>query len=113
MRVYTEDHPKFPQKEIDAIYQGYDYVEKFLSKQPYLAGDHLTIADLCCVCTITSGGLFAPISEERYPKLSDWIKRLSELPYYEETNAKDNTEYLEFLKGILLEKNGNTNVEVY
>uniref|UniRef100_T1GBZ8 Uncharacterized protein n=1 Tax=Megaselia scalaris TaxID=36166 RepID=T1GBZ8_MEGSC len=71
MRVYMEDHPKFPQADIDAVYEAYGYMEKFLSKTPYLAGDHLTIADLCCVCTITSGGLFAPISEERFPKLSD------------------------------------------
>ncbi|KAL5291887.1 GstE2.2 family protein [Megaselia abdita] len=113
LRVYLEDHPKFPQKDIDAVYESYDYVEKFLSKEKYLAGDHLTIADLCCVCTITSGALFAPISEERYPKISDWIKRLSALPYYEETNGKDNAEYLEFLKMILTQKNGNANIEVY
>lgn len=113
MRVYTEDHPRFPQADIDALYESYDYVEKFLSKQSFLAGDQLTIADLCCICTITSGALFASICEDRYPKLSDWIKKLSALPYYEETNAKDNVEYLEFLKGILCEKNGNANIEVY
>lgn len=113
MRVYTEEHPKFPKSEIDAVYQGYDYVEKFLSKHSYLAGDHLTIADLCCVCTITSGGLFAPITEERYPKISDWIRRLKALPYYEETNGKDNVEYLNFLKGFLVEKNGSSDIEVY
>lgn len=113
MRIYTEDHPKFPQKEIDALYQGYDYVETFLSNQPYLAGDTLTIADLCCVCTITSGALFAPISKDRYPNLSDWIARLSAVTYYEETNGIDNAEYLELLKGILSKKNGNTNLEIY
>ncbi|KAL5291866.1 GstE2.2 family protein [Megaselia abdita] len=112
-KVYFDDHPKFPQAEIDALYEAYDYMEEFLSKQKYLAGDHLTIADLCCVCTITSGLLYAQISEERYPKISDWIKRLSTLPYYEETNQKGNDEYLELLKTVLTQKNGNTNIEVY
>lgn len=87
-------------------------MEKFLAKQPYLAGEHLTIADLCCICTITSVSLFVPISEVRYPKLSDWVRRLSALPYYEETNGKDNVIYHDFLRGILMQKNGNTKIQV-
>lgn len=112
MRVYFDEHPKQPQKDIDAVYEAYDYIEKFLSKQLYLAGDHLTIADLCCICTITCGTIYVPISEERYPKITDWIKRMSALPYYEDTNGKDNAEYHEFIKGILMAKNGNTNIEI-
>lgn len=113
MRVYFDEHPKFPQKDIDAVNEAYDYLEKFLSKQSYLAGDQLTIADLCCVCTISCGSALVPFSEERYPKIVNWIKRLSALPYYEETNGKGSAEYHEFIKGILMEKNGNTIIEVY
>lgn len=112
MRVYFDDHPKHPQKDVDAVYEAYDYMEKFLSKQPYLAGDHMTIADLCCVCTVTCGTVFVPISAERYPKLSDWIKRMSALPYYEETNGKSNAEYHEFVKGILMTKTGSMHITI-
>lgn len=86
-------------------------MESFLTDKPYLAGDNLTIADLCCVCTITSVSLFAPITEERYPKLSDWVKRLSALPYYEETNGKDNAIYHDFLNGIIKQKTGSTDIK--
>ncbi|KAL5284497.1 GstE2.2 family protein [Megaselia abdita] len=113
IRIYMDDHPKFPQKDINALYESYDYLEKFLSKQKYLAGDYLTIADLCCISSITPAVLFANISEERYPKISDWMQRMSTLPYYEETIGKDNAEYLELLKGILTQKNGSSNIEVY
>lgn len=98
---------------MDAVYESYDFLEKFLSKEAYLAGDHLTIADLCIICTVSAARLVAPISEERYPKISDWIKRISALPYYEETNGKGSDEYIEFLKRILMKKNGNINIEVY
>lgn len=111
MRVYMEDHPKFPKEDIDAMCEAYGYLEKFLSKTPYLAGEHLTIADLCCVCTVTSGSVYVPINEDNYPKVYDWIQRISKLPYYETTNGKDNGEYLEFLKGFLKAKNGTIAIE--
>lgn len=112
MRLYVEDRPKVPQKDINALIEAYGYMEKFLSKQPYLAGEHLTIADLCCICTLTCGGFFAPVSEDDFPNLTEWIKKMEALPYYQETNGKPNADYFQFLEGILLQKNRTTDIEV-
>ncbi|XP_017491277.1 PREDICTED: glutathione S-transferase 1 [Rhagoletis zephyria] len=74
------------QQKIVYMQLAYDGLEKCLSQAPYLCGEHLTIADLCAVASVSSAVIFAPIVEEKFPKLSAWLKRLSLLPYYQKNN---------------------------
>lgn len=89
-----------PQAVIDSFYEAYDILEKFLKDGPYLVGDSLTIADLCTIPTVTSIVYHAPIDPNKYPKITEWIARVSELPYYEELSGQ----YVEQLATFLEEK---------
>lgn len=58
-----------------------------MQNSKYLAGDELTVADLCAIATISSIDEIVTIDAEKYPKFTQWIKRMSQLPYYEEKNG--------------------------
>lgn len=76
-----------PKERVEAIVEAYNFVEVFLKDHDYIAGDHLTIADFSIVTTISALNAFLEIDSSKYPKITAWIKRLEQLPYYEE-NAK-------------------------
>lgn len=59
-------------------------VEGFFSEDNYwIAGDSLTIADLCLIPSITSLDVVVPIDEKKFPKLTNWIKMAEKMPFYE------------------------------
>lgn len=62
-------------------------MDKFLENSTFLAGESLTIADFCCVSTISTATIIIPISAEKYPNLSKWYQLCKNLPYYEEANG--------------------------
>ncbi|XP_037953511.1 glutathione S-transferase 1-like [Teleopsis dalmanni] len=86
--------------KIAYIQKCYDILENFLKEHTYLCGEELTIADFCCVATVTSVDDVAPIDEYKFPKVLAWMKRLAELPYYDEINRTGAEE----LKQIFREK---------
>lgn len=69
------------------IQQSWPLVEGFLENGNYLCGNEMTIADLCAVTVISSVTDNAPIDPQKYPKLTAWFKRMTQLPYYHEKNA--------------------------
>lgn len=75
-----------PEERVVYMQKAYDGLEKCLASSKYLCGDDITIADLCCVASVSTAVLFAPIDEEKFPKVKDWVDRLSELPYYKKNN---------------------------
>lgn len=76
-----------PKERIDAITEVYDFVETFLKDHDYIAGDQLTIADYSIVTSVTCLEAYVDIDPAKYPKLSAWLKRLQQLPYYSEVSA--------------------------
>ncbi|XP_004537441.1 glutathione S-transferase 1 [Ceratitis capitata] len=87
-----------PREKTQGVIEGYVLMEKFLANSPYLVGDRLTIADLCCVATASSLAGVVELEQEKYPKLHAWMERLKKLPYYEEGNGVGCKKYLEILK---------------
>ncbi|KAM8710691.1 hypothetical protein ACLKA7_017331 [Drosophila subpalustris] len=90
-----------PQEKIDNVRDGYDHLETFLGDNPYVTGDTLTIADFCCAATASSLPAFLEIDPEKYPKITAWLARLAELPYYQESNADGVEKYLALFKDAL------------
>ncbi|XP_037948097.1 glutathione S-transferase 1 [Teleopsis dalmanni] len=83
--------------------KAYDGLEKCLANSPYLCGEHLTIADLCCVASVSTAMIFAAIDAEKFPKLSAWVERMATLPYYQKNN-QDGADILgKFVKEKLIE----------
>lgn len=90
-----------PQEKIDNIRDGYTHLETFLGDNPYVTGDTLTIADFCCAATVSSLPAFLEIDPETFPKITTWLARLSELPYYQESNADGVEKYIALFKGAI------------
>lgn len=77
-------------EKISYMQKAYDGLEKCLAGhlQPYICGENMTIADLCCVSSVSTAMIFAPIDENAYPRLKEWMDRMSELPYYKKSNLE-------------------------
>ncbi|XP_049765496.1 glutathione S-transferase 1-like [Schistocerca cancellata] len=58
----------------DALYEALDFLEKFLERTGWVAGDHATIADIACAVTASSiEAIGADLSG--FPKTRDWLGR--------------------------------------
>ncbi|KAH8407569.1 hypothetical protein KR222_007010 [Zaprionus bogoriensis] len=73
-----------PKDRVDAIQEAYRLLEIFLKDYDYAAGDQLTIADFSLIAPISSLTAYSEIDPVKYPRISAWIKRMEELPYYSE-----------------------------
>lgn len=74
-----------PDDKIAALHAALEMLETFLKDSDYVVGSSLTVADLCCLTTVTCFELHFPLEEAKYPSICRWIKRLStELPWYNE-----------------------------
>ncbi|XP_030380472.1 glutathione S-transferase 1-like [Scaptodrosophila lebanonensis] len=90
-----------PKEKTGNIIEGYDLVETFLGDKPYIAGDELTIADFCCAATVSTLPGIVPIDEAKYPKITAWLQRIAELPYYEEVNGVGAKKHIGIMKSSL------------
>ncbi|KAI1289890.1 Glutathione S-transferase 1, isoform C [Halotydeus destructor] len=62
-------------------------LDQYLSKNAYVCGDNLTIADL----SIRAGLSFGEAAEYdfgQFKNVHDWMNRLAQLPYYKEVNEE-------------------------
>ncbi|CAH1169702.1 unnamed protein product [Phaedon cochleariae] len=91
---------EIPQKLLDNLSEAFQVVEKLLQKTKYAAGDQVTIADLSFVTSLTSFALFVPLTEAQFPKITAWLKKMEELPYYSE-NKNGLEQYHQILKTIM------------
>jgi len=88
------------ERKANALKQSLDYIDIFLDKTSYCAGDQLTIADFSILASVTQlegmdyrissypGNLPPGLPATVYPNLCKWVQRMkAELPYYESCNA--------------------------
>lgn len=86
--IWVHKSTELPEERINYIRTSFDIMERFLAKTPYLCGNELTIADLCCVATISSMVRLIPLDPTKHAKLIEWTHRLAKLPCYKEKNAE-------------------------
>ncbi|XP_043201756.1 glutathione S-transferase 1-like [Amphibalanus amphitrite] len=79
---------KMSQANMPRLEENMALLETFLTRSTYLAGEHLTIADLATLANVSSveaGGL----DMSRWPHVQAWLTKLkAELPYYEQANGE-------------------------
>ncbi|KAJ6642013.1 Glutathione S-transferase 1, isoform C [Pseudolycoriella hygida] len=63
-------------------------VEAFLENCQYVCGNDITLADFCFISTLSSVDRIIGIDAEKYPKTTDWMRRMSQLPDYENLNGE-------------------------
>ncbi|XP_044754310.1 glutathione S-transferase 1-like [Coccinella septempunctata] len=64
----------------------YSILDKQLHNSKWLIGNDITIADLCCISSISTLDLVIPIEENS--TLFGYVKNFKELPYYQEGNQE-------------------------
>lgn len=81
-RAVTRFHRPWDLAQCQALGRiGLEVMERHLQHQPWLAGDHPTIADIACypyVALAPEGG----VSLDEYPHIHQWIARIQALPGY-------------------------------
>ncbi|KAK9880847.1 hypothetical protein WA026_013174 [Henosepilachna vigintioctopunctata] len=87
--------PDYMKREVKNVYA---VLNKELSNSKWLTGDYVTIADLCCITSITTLNLVVPADQGS--KLYLYMKQFDELPYYRQQNS----DALYKLADILLER---------
>lgn len=87
-------------EKIAAVIEGYEFLEKFLEGQQWMAGSSTTLADLSLITTVTSLAVVVPIDEKKFPNIAGWIKRAKGLSYYE-ANETGLDMYRTMIKGLL------------
>nr|AAM09542.2 glutathione S-transferase E7 [Anopheles gambiae]AAM61879.1 glutathione S-transferase 3-8 [Anopheles gambiae] len=88
----------FHSDRIEHIRKAYRLLEDSLVDQ-YMVGESLTIADFSCISSIATLVGVVPLDESKFPKSTAWMRRMQELPYYEEANGTGALELAEFVLG--------------
>ncbi|KAJ6635887.1 Glutathione S-transferase 1 [Pseudolycoriella hygida] len=81
--IFFYGENEIPKWKIEYMQKCWDLMEAFLANGQYVCGDTITIADYCCIATISSVDKVAPIDVAKYPKLLAWIELMQALPVYQ------------------------------
>lgn len=92
--IYFDGAYDVSTKAIKCTNDAYGFMETFLTVDPYLVGQHITVADFSAITSITQLSSAVPVDTEKYPKLSSWIKRFDEIPKFNELNTLPLREYI-------------------
>lgn len=99
--IFFKEATEFPADAIKGVHSAYEFLESFLKDDLYMVGNTITVADYCCVATISTTDIAAPILEDRYPKLSDWYGRMKAIPFYDEVNGQFVEKFKQFINNKL------------
>ncbi|XP_049877063.1 glutathione S-transferase 1-like [Pectinophora gossypiella] len=82
------------------VEEAYGMIEKYLERSPFIATDHITLADIACVATVTSMDAIAPI-DPKFAKTLEWINNVKQHDWYEKGNAPGLAMFSGFVKSLI------------
>ncbi|PZC85158.1 hypothetical protein B5X24_HaOG200218 [Helicoverpa armigera] len=83
------------------IVDAYSMLEDYLSENLYMADNVITIADLSIVSTMATLVELVPIDEQRFPKLKQWYKNMSDKDYCKRINIPGGKEHADGLIALM------------
>ncbi|XP_031763098.1 glutathione S-transferase 1-like [Galleria mellonella] len=69
------------------IVDAYEMLEMYLNENKYIAAEHMTIADISVLTTVSSLNGLHPIDEKRFPKLKQWLTTMNEKDFAKKINV--------------------------
>lgn len=106
--IYRGVCTEIPQEKIDTIKSALEILEAFLATDPFLVGSHLTIADVSVAITVPFLGNYVPITADKFPKIVQWMNRVSQtIPFFDDMNAKYTEQYRNLIHDTI-ERNKQT-----
>ncbi|KAI5631030.1 hypothetical protein NE865_16256 [Phthorimaea operculella] len=89
-----------PAESVKQIEEAYGVLEKYLERTAFVAADHVTVADIACVATVSTLALLVPI-DGKFVKVHAWLKKLKQFEWYQKGNVEGLTMIEGFLKNML------------
>lgn len=87
--IFLGSETKVPNELLEEAKEGLEIFDKLLEGKQWLVGDSYTIADICCVSTVSSMTVLLQLND--YPNVLAWLKRCEKhLPGYEKYNETGN-----------------------
>ncbi|KAM3962079.1 glutathione S-transferase 1-like [Aphomia sociella] len=99
--ILFKDQKNISEEGAENIKSAYEFIDKFLKDDPWLAGDQFTLADICCVSTISTLNELIPIDGDQYPNLLAWLERCSTEEFYKKGNEPGLSLFRQLLKSKL------------
>lgn len=91
-----------PEAMVEPIYVAFEILERFLATDPYLVGNHLTIADVSVATTVWALQIYAPLKPDEHPKIAAWLERIkTEIPIFAEINADPVEKLRRFMHNLM------------
>ncbi|XP_059048800.1 glutathione S-transferase 1-like [Achroia grisella] len=88
------------QQHIEDTEDAYGVLERYLQKSKFLAGDHLTLADISIVATISTYEILIPVTD-KYPNLVQWLNVMKNYDFYKKANEPGLLQIKEILTELL------------
>ncbi|XP_063700222.1 glutathione S-transferase E14-like isoform X2 [Culicoides brevitarsis] len=98
-KIFLTGKKDIDPKEMAAVKEAVQYLDKVLATTSFVAGDYLTIADFSIVASFSTISLVLDFPQEEFPNVAKWFAKMQELPYYQ----KANQEGLDALKDVMKE----------
>ncbi|PSN30080.1 hypothetical protein C0J52_27540 [Blattella germanica] len=89
------------------LHEAFEFLDKYLEGQPWVAGDNLTIADLAIVVTVSSAEVFG-YDVTKHANVTKWLANAKKtIPKYDEINHAACLDYKKFgpCRSVLLTAN--------
>uniref|UniRef100_A0A336L7V9 glutathione transferase n=1 Tax=Culicoides sonorensis TaxID=179676 RepID=A0A336L7V9_CULSO len=87
-KIFVTGSKEVDPKEVDAVEEAVDYLNKILGESEFVAGNQVSIADLSIVASFSTINLVLTFLEEKYQNVSKWFKKMKQLPCYEKGNQE-------------------------
>lgn len=106
--IFFMNENEIAPSKIESFRQCWIMMEAFLEKGKYVCGNEITIADFCCIATISSiHPKIAVIDPEKFPKLYAWTKRMEAIQFYASENAEGAAAFQKSLLGTVAKRKLN------
>ncbi|XP_065073073.1 glutathione S-transferase 1-1-like [Ochlerotatus camptorhynchus] len=90
---------KFEEEKFQKLEEAFDFLEIYLGQNTYVAGDKVTIADFCCLASITTMKVSAGIDFSKYGNIERWYALLAEeVAGHDEVCVQGAQEFLPFFQ---------------
>ncbi|CAG0886494.1 unnamed protein product [Cyprideis torosa] len=101
----TKREKSFDEGAKRAVEEGLGHLEIFLTTGgPWVAGDHMTIADFTLIATVSSIMAIGQFTTDKHPKIQEWMYRCKvEMKDYDEYNGKPCEVFSQFIGGKIIQ----------
>lgn len=105
LRIRREHVYPLPPEDVVDFHQAYDLLENFLQTGNYVAGgETVSVADFFTFGTYCALFQMIPVQMDKYPRITAWMNRMTELPVYEKYHKPKFDKFIELYKSMVAER---------